>query len=374
LSIIENIRRNTGDLLIPIIDLHAQYMSIKDKIDKAISGVVESGFFILGENVRKFESEFSKYCSVNHGAGVASGTDALKIALLACGVRYGDEVITTPLSAIATSFSITHIGATPVFVDVDETYNIDVNKIEENINKKTKAILPVHLYGNPCDMDVILEIAKKHDLKVIEDASQAHGAEYKGKKVGGLADAAAFSFYPTKNLGCYGDGGIILTNDEEIAERAFLLRNYGQTKRYEHTIRGFNSRLDEIQAAVLLVKLKHLDEWNDARRKNAKLYIKLLDGSTVITPIEREYVKHVYHQFVIRTEQRDKLKKFLESNGVLTDIHYPKPIYMQKAYADLGIKSMPIVEGFTKKILSLPIYPELKKEQIETIVRLIKLK
>jgi len=348
-------------------------MSIKDEIDKAIKEVLNSGFFILGKNVEKFENEFSKYCNVKHGIGVASGTDALKIALLACGVKHGDEVITTPLSAIATSFSISYVGATPIFVDVDETYNIDVNKIEEKISKKTKAILPVHLYGNPCDIDIILEIAKEHDLKVIEDCCQAHGAEYKRIKVGSFGDASAFSFYPTKNLGAYGDGGMVLTNNDEISEKVKLLRNYGQKKKYYHLINGFNSRLDELQAAILRVKLKKLEEWNDKRRKNAKIYNELLKKTGVTLPVEKMCVKHVYHQYVIRIKNRDKLQSWLKSKGVMTDIHYPIPIHLQKVYAPLEIKkgSLQIVEKFIKEIISLPIYPELKEEQIEKIIQLI---
>ena len=361
--------------LIPMIDLNAQYLSIKDEIDKAIKDVLESSFFILGENVKKFEEEFSKYCDAKYGIGVASGTAALKISLLSCGITRGDEVITTPLSAVASSFVITHVGATPIFVDINkETYNIDEQKVEEKITKKTKAILPVHLYGHPCDMDIILEIAQKHNLKIIEDACQAHGAEYKGKKVGTLSDVSAFSFYPTKNLGAFGDGGLVITNNETIAEKVRLLRDYGQKKRYEHLLKGFNSRLDELHAAVLRVKLKKLDEWNEKRRKNAEIYTKLLKESTAILPVEKNYAKHVFHQYVIRSTQREDLRKLLASSNVMTDVHYPIPIPFQKAYSDLGFTrgSFPIVEKTTEEIMSLPIFPGLKMEEIEKISTLIK--
>ncbi len=332
------------------------------------------GWFILGKNVKNFEKEFADYCNTKYAVGVASGTDALHVSLLACGIGNGDEVITTPLSAIATSFAIVFTGAKPVFVDIDpETYNIDVSKIEERITKKTKAILPVHLYGQPCDMGPLMDLVKDHDLFLIEDACQAHGAEYKGKKVGGFGKLAAFSFYPTKNLGAYGDGGIVVTNNEEIAEKIRMLRNYGQKVRYHHLIKGLNSRLDELQAAILRVKLKKLDEWNDSRRKNAKLYNKLLKRHGVILPVEKSYSKHIYHQYVIRTRQRNELQKWLKTKGVLTDVHYPTPSHLQPALKYLGLRSggYPVVEKCVNEILSLPVFPELKKGQIEKVSLLI---
>lgn len=360
---------------IPMIDLKKQYESIKDDINKVIKDVIESGWFILGENVKKFERGFARYCGAKYGVGVASGTDALYLSLLACGIGKGDEVITTSLSAIATAFAITFTGAKPIFVDIDkETYNIDVNLIESAMTKRTKAILPVHLYGHPCDMGAISEIAKRYNLFVIEDACQAHGAEFNRKKVGSIGDVAAFSFYPTKNLGAYGDGGMVVTNDSEISERVKLLRFYGQKKRYVHDSKGFNSRLDELQAAILRVKLRKLNKWNNLRRKNARLYSGLLEDAVVV-PVEKKYAKHVYHLYVIRTKHRSKLQKWLASRGVLTDVHYPIPIPFQKAYNELGLKKkrFPVVEKYTKKILSLPLYPELSEKSIETIAKLIKL-
>ena len=348
---------------------------MKKGIDKSINDVLESGWFILGKNVEFFEKEFASFCNVKHGIGVASGTDALFLSLTALGIKGGDEVITTPLSAVATSFAITFIGAIPVFVDIEpETYNIDAAKIEEKITKKTKAILPVHLYGHPCDIDPILDIAKKHNLCVIEDACQAHGAEYKGKKTGGFGNLAAFSFYPTKNLGACGDGGIITTNIDELEGKIRLLRDYGQKIKYHHSVLGFNSRLDELQAAILRVKLKNLERWNEKRRRNARLYNKLLNSLDVVLPKEKKYAKHIYHQFIIRIKKRDQVQNWLKSNGVLTDIHYPIPIPFQKAYKNLSLSkgSFPIVENFVNENLSLPIFPELEDKQIQKVARLIK--
>jgi dTDP-4-amino-4,6-dideoxygalactose transaminase len=360
---------------IPVLNLKQQYHSIKNEINDAINSVLESGRFILGENVQEFEKEFARYCNMKFAIGVGSGTDALHLSLCSFNIGHGDEVITTSLSAIATSFSITYTGAKPVFVDIDpETYNIDTKKVEEKITDKTKAIIPVHLYGHSTDLDPLLKIAEKHNLLLIEDASQSHGALYKGKKVGSFGDVATFSFYPTKNLGCYGDGGIVLTNNKQTYEKILLLREYGQEKRYNHSTLGFNSRLDEIQAAILRVKLKKLDGWNNLRRKNANLYNELLENSDVITPIEKEYANHVYHLYVIRSKKRDELRQWLKSRGVLTDIHYPTPIHLQKAYKSLNYKkgSLPVVEKHVNQILTLPMFPELKEEQITRIASLIK--
>lgn len=362
------------EIKIPTINLKMQYHSIKKEIDKAINNVLESGYFILGENVKIFEKEFADYCNTKYAIGVASGTDALHIALLALGIGNGDEVITTSLSAIATALTISFTGAKPVFVDIDpETYNIDANKIEEKITNKTRAIIPVHLYGQPAEMEKIKKIADAHGLFVIEDVAQAHGAEFKGKRVGSIGNVGCFSFYPTKNLGAYGDGGMIVTNDEKIAEKVRLLRDYGQKIRYHHLIKGFNSRLDEIQAAILRVKLKKLDEWNNIRRKNAKQYNELLKESGVILPVEKPYAKHIYHQYVIRTNQRDKLQEWLRSKGILTDVHYPIPIHLQNAYKELGYKrgDLPVTEKYVDEILSLPMYPELKREDIKKIADMI---
>jgi dTDP-4-amino-4,6-dideoxygalactose transaminase len=351
--------------MIPVVDLKRQYNSIKGDIDKAINEVLKSGWFILGENVKKFENEFARYCGAKFGIGVASGTDALQLALRAYDIGTNDEVITVSNTAFPTAVAISYAGAKPIFVDIDQAYTIDVSKVEEWITGRTKAILPVHLYGQPADMGPLTELAEKHGLKIIEDACQAHGAKYNGKKVGSLGDVGCFSFYPTKNLGAYGDGGMVVTNDGKTAEKLRLLRDYGQTERYRHAIKGYSSRLDEIQAAILRVKLKKLDRWNNARRRNARLYNKMLEGK-VITPTERANSKHVYHLYVIRTEHRDKLREWLKAKGVLTDIHYPTPIHLQEAYADLGLRkgSLPITEQYAKEILSLPMYPELTEREM----------
>ena len=362
---------------ISLVDLKRQYNSIKDEVNTKINEVLQNTYFILGENTEAFEEEFANYCGVKHAIGVASGSDALTLSLKALGIEEGDEVITVPNTFIATVDAISRNGAKPVFVDIDlETYNINVAKIEEKITDKTKAIIPVHLYGQPADMDAIIKIAKKkYDLKIIEDACQAHGAEYKGKKVGSLGEVGCFSFYPAKNLGAYGDGGMVVTNNEEIAERIKMLRNYGQSKKYYHDFMGYNSRLDEIQAAVLRVKLRYLDEWNDKRREYAKLYNELLKNvSGVETPIEKEFVKHVYHLYVIRCKNRDELQQYLSSKGVSTGIHYPIPVHLQKAYKHLEYKQgdFPITEKYSKEILSLPMFPELLEDEIKYVVNCIK--
>lgn len=361
---------------IPFVDLKCQYDSIKDEINIKINEVLQNTHFILGENVEAFEKEFANYCGVKYGVGVASGSDALALSLKAFRISKGDEVITVPNTFIATVDAISRNGAKPVFVNVDpETYNIDVNKIEEKITDNTKAIIPVHLYGQPVDMVQIVKIAREYDLRIIEDACQAHGAEYKGKKVGSLGDIGCFSFYPSKNLGTYGDGGMVVTNDGKIAEEIKMLRNYGQSKKYYHDCIGYNSRLDEIQAAILRVKLKYLDGWNDKRRKHAKLYNELLENvSGIETPIEKDYVKHVYHLYVIRCKDRDELQQYLSSKGVSTGIHYPIPVHLQKAYEHLEYKhgNFPITEKFSKEILSLPMFPELTENEIEVVVGLIK--
>jgi len=361
---------------VPFVDLKRQYDSIKDEVNTKINEVLQNTHFILGENSDAFEKEFANYCGVKYGVGVASGSDALTLNLKALGVNKGDEVITVPNTFIATVDAISRNGAKPVFVDIDpETYNIDVAEIEEKITDKTKAIIPVHLYGQPADMDEIIKIAKKYDLKIIEDACQAHGAEYKGKKVGSLSDVGCFSFYPAKNLGAYGDGGMVVTNNEQIAERIKMLRNYGQSKKYYHDFIGYNSRLDEIQAAVLRVKLRYLDEWNDKRREHAKLYNDLLENvSGIETPTEKEFVKHVYHLYVIRCKNRNELQNYLSSKGVSTGIHYPIPVHLQKAYKHLEYKEgdFPITEKYAKEILSLPMFPELTDEEIEVVVGLIR--
>lgn len=361
--------------MIPMNNFKLQYYLIKEEIDKAISDVLESGWYILGENVKAFEREFADYCGAKFAVGVGNGLEALQLAMLSYGIGNGGEVITVANTAVATVLAISLTGAKPVFVDIDpETYGMDVSQVGEKITNKTKAILPVHLFGHPVDMDPLMEIANQNNLVVIEDACQAHGAEYKGKKVGTLGRVGCFSFYPTKNLGAYGDGGMIITNEEEIAERLFSLRNYGQKTRYIYLFKGLNSRLDEIQAAILRVKLKHLDEWNKRRRENAKLYNELLQGADVICPTEKDYAKHVYYLYVIRGRKRDELQLFLKARGIITLIHYPIPVHLQKTYEDLGVHkgTLPITEKIANEILSLPIFPELKKEQIEEVVDSIK--
>lgn len=359
---------------INFVDLKRQYLSIKDDIDKSIFKVIEKTDFVLGEEVEKFEAKFARFCNTKYCVGVDSGTSALKLALIALGIKQGDEVITVPNTFIATVLAISDIGAKPVFVDINpDSYNIDVLKIEKIITKKTKAILPVHLYGQTANMDPIMDIAEKYNLKVVEDACQAHGALYKNKKAGSIGDVGCFSFYPGKNLGAYGDGGAITTNNKEVAEKIRMLRNYGQKVKYHHLLKGFNNRLDSIQAAVLNVKLKYLDKWNESRRKIALMYNKLLKGIAV-TPKEMDYATHIYHLYVIRIKNRDRLRDYLKSKGISTIIHYPIPIHLQKAYFDLGYKegSFLLTESYSKEILSLPMFPELNKEEIDFIVKCIK--
>jgi len=344
------------------------------EIDNAIQRVLESGWFILGEESKKFEEEFAEYLGVKHVIGVNSGSDALYLAIKALGIGLGDEVITVSHTFISTVDAIVRNGTNPVFVDIDpETYTIDVNQIEKAITERTRAIIPVHLYGHPVDMDPIMEIAEDYGLYVIEDASQAHGAEYKGKKVGSIGHIACFSFYPTKNLGAYGDAGAIVTNDDELAEKLRMMRNYGSPKKYYHEFIGVNSRLDEIQAAILRVKLRHLDEWNERRRRIAKLYNEFLENSDVITPTEKEWAKHVYHLYVIRHKDRDKLQRYLLEKRIKTQIHYPVPVHLQKAYLDLGIRvRLPVTEKISQEILSLPMFPYLTDAEIEKIAMVVK--
>lgn len=359
--------------MIPIFDASRQYQSIKDEIDPALFGTIRAGWFILGPKVKRFEKEFARYCGAKFAVGVGSGTEALHLSLVAAGIKDGDEVITTANTAVPTACAITFANAKPVFVDIDpRSYNMDPNLLKRKITKRTKAIIPVHLYGQSADMGPINRIAKEHGLFVIEDACQAHGTEYlpagrhgKGKKVGTIGDMGCFSFYPSKNLGCYGDGGMVVTNNEKLAEKIWLLRNYGQEKRYYHITKGFNSRLDEIQAAVLSVKLKHLDKWNKRRRKLASMYDSLLKHSSVSTPVEMGYSKHIYHLYVIRSKKRNELQKHLTDKGIQTNIHYPVPIHLQKAYRELKIAkgSLPVTERYASQILSIPLFPELKDEE-----------
>jgi dTDP-4-amino-4,6-dideoxygalactose transaminase len=351
-------------------DFKLQYLSIKKEIDEAILQVLESGRYVLGENVQTFEKEFARYCESKYAIGVGNGLEALHLAMLAHGIGYGDEVITVANTAVATALAISMTGAKPVFADIDpKTYGMDIPDAQRRITTKTKAILPVHLFGHPVDMDPLLETATRRGLFVIEDACQAHGAEYKGKKTGTMGNAGCFSFYPTKNLGALGDAGMVTTDDKQVAEKISLLRNYGQKTRYTHLVKGLNSRLDEMQAAILRVKLKHLDDWNEKRRKHAKLYARMLQETDIVCPLEKDYAKHVYHLYVVRSKKRDRLQLFLEKRNVTTLIHYPVPVHLQKAYQDLGLTrgTLPITEQAADEILSLPIYPELTEEQIERV-------
>lgn len=356
---------------IPFVDLGRQLRSIEDEVNRAIKRVLSSTRFILNREVSSFEREFAYFCQTKYAVGLNSGTDALYLALWAIGVGPGDEVITVPNSYISTTIVIHLLGAKPVFVEINrDSYNIDSEKIEKKINKRTKAILLVHLYGQPAEMGKIMRLAKKHGLFVIEDACQAHGAEYKGKKVGGIGDIGCFSFYPGKNLGAYGDGGAVVTNSKTLAEKLRLLRNYGQKTKYYHDVIGINSRLDEIQAAVLRVKLKRLGKWVEARRRNAQLYKKELEGvSQIILPKESDEVRHAYHIFAIRTSRRDALHGYLDSRGIATVLHYPKPIHLQRAYKFLGygLGSFPITEECARTEISLPMFPELTVKEIRYI-------
>ncbi len=357
-------------MAIEFIDLKRQYKNHKTEIDNAIHNVLDKGTFTLGEELEIFEREFADFCEAKYCVGVASGTDALFLSLLAFGIKAGDEVITVPNSFIATALCISMAGAKPVFVDINpKTYNIDTTKIEEKITSRTKAIIPVHLYGQPADMDVIKEIAAKHNLKILEDACQAHGARYKGVRVGNFGDAAAFSFYPSKNLGAYGDGGAIITNNKELAEKVSALRVFGGKERDYYKIKGINSRLDIMQAAVLRVKLKYLDEWSEKRRQNAKLYNELLKESDVVIPAVLDNTLSVFHLYVIRAHQRDGLQKYLKEKGINTIVHYPLPVHLQLAYRELGYKEgdFPETEKVSQEILSLPIFPELTEEEIKYI-------
>ena len=351
--------------MIPFLDLSAQYRHLKPEIDAAVARVLESSQFVLGDEVAAFETEFAQYCGAGHGVAVNSGTSALHLALLAAGVGAGDEVITVPFTFVATVAAIDYTGARAVFVDVDpRTYTIDVRQIEAAITDKTKAIVPVHLYGQPADMDPILEIACRHGLTVIEDTCQAHGAEYKGRRVGSLGDLGCFSFYPGKNLGAYGEGGCVVTDDAEHARTISMMRDWGQSRKYHHVRKGFNYRMDGLQGAILRVKLRHLEAWTEARKSRAALYDELLAESGVGTPTVMAHCRHVYHVYAIRVPDRDALQRDLRENGVATGIHYPIPVHLQPAYADLGYGSgdFPHTEQLARDELSLPLFAELAAE------------
>ena len=390
---------------IPLIDLRAQYNSISKELDKATIDVLSSAAYIMGKNVTEFEKEFANYIGTKHAISVGNGTDALVIALKALGIGEGDEVITSTFTYFASAECISAVGATPVFVDVEkDTFNIDPDKIEEKITERTKAIIPVHIFGQSADMDKINIIAKKHNLKVIEDACQAVGAKYKGKMIGTLSDVACFSFFPTKNLSCAGDGGMIVTSDDNVATIAIALRTHGSGEtgqkaynllnniteevvtsksgddtvynpfKYYNYLIGYNSRLDAIQAAILRVKLPHLDKWNLRRREIAKIYDEELIDSNVITPIVREENDTVYHQYVLQSDNREEMLAKLKEKGIATGVYYPVPLHLQKVYTDLGYKEgdMPVAEYLSHRTFAIPVYPELSEEQIQYIVDSIK--
>jgi dTDP-4-amino-4,6-dideoxygalactose transaminase len=390
---------------ISLIDLKRQYETIKEESEKAVLDVLSSAQYIMGDNVKQFENEFNEYLGSKHSISVGNGTDALIIALKALGIGKGDEVITTPYTFFATAESISFVGATPIFVDVQlDTFNIDAIKIEGKITSKTKAIIPVHIFGQPCDMDAINSIAKKHNLYVIEDAAQAIGAEYKGQKIGTLSDIATFSFFPTKNLGCVGDGGMIVTNDDNLAticralkthgsgengQKAYNILNkidekitednsvdntvYNPLKYYNYLI-GHNSRLDEIQAAILRVKLRELDKWSSSRKGIAKFYNAQLSGTNLVTPFEDENVKHVYHLYILQSEKRTDIVHYLTEKGIAIGVYYPVPLHLQKAYTELGYKEgdMPNAEYLSRRTFAIPMFAELTKEEKEYIVENIK--
>lgn len=361
--------------MIPFLDLQAQYRSIRAELEPAVLKVLASGQYALGPEVAAFEAEFAEFCDVPYAVAVNTGTSALHLALLAIGVQPGDEVITVASTFVATVAAIDYCGARPVFVDVEpDTLNMDPGLIEARITERTKAILPVHLHGQPADMDPILAIAHRHGLKVIEDAAQAHDAEYRGRRVGSLGDLACFSFYPGKNLGACGEGGMVVTANPDHAETLRMLRDWGQSRKYHHVLKGFNYRMDGIQGAVLRVKLRHLKGWTEARRRHAALYDELLAGAGVETPVAKDDVRHVYHIYAIRSDQRDTLQKALAERGISTAIHYPIPVHLQKAYAGFGFRpgDLPVTEREAGRLLSLPMFAELSAEQVAEVNRQVR--
>ena len=361
--------------MIPFNDLTAQYRALKPEIDAAIHRVLENAHFVLGPAVSAFERDFAAFCQTSEAIGVNSGTSALHLALLAAGVGQGDEVITVPFTFVATVAAIEYTGAKPVLVDVEPDFlMMDPGKIEAAITPRTKAIMPVHLYGQPADMDPILEVAAKYGLTVIEDACQAHGAEYKGRRCGSMGRLGCFSFYPGKNLGAYGEGGAVVTDDSALATKIRLLRSWGEETRYEHKYRGFNYRMEGIQGAILGVKLNYLDEWTTARRDRARRYARQLADSAALAPTERPGSRHVYHAYVVRLPDRDRWRASLTSAGVQTGVHYPIPVHLQPAYRDLGHTAgdFPVAEKAATEVLSLPIFPELTDDQIDTIAELLR--
>lgn len=356
--------------MIPFVDLKAQYLTIKDEVDAAIHGVLDSCQYVLGSEVAKFEEEFAAFSGADIGVGVNTGTSALHLALLAADVGPGDEVITVSHTFVATVAAIRYTGATPVFVDIDPvTFNMDPALVEAAITPRTKAVLPVHLYGQAADMDPIVETARRHDLVVIEDAAQAHAAEYKGRRVGSLGDMACFSFYPGKNLGAYGEGGMVVTSSSEFARKIRMLRDWGAEKKYHHVLKGYNYRLEGIQGAVLRVKLKYLEHWTEGRRAAAARYNELLAGSEYPTPMELAHNRHVYHVYAIRTRDRQALQEALQAQGVQSGIHYPTPVHLLPAHEDLGYRrgQFPHSEAAADEVLSLPMFPEITELQTSQV-------
>lgn len=356
--------------MIPFVDLKAQYHSIKPEIDAAIGRVLESSEFVLGSEVAAFEREFAAYCGAGQAIGVSTGTSALHLALLAAGVGPGDEVITTAFTFVATVATILYTGARPVLVDIEPaTFTMDATQLEAAITPRTKAIVPVHLYGQPAAMDPILEIARRHGLIVIEDAAQAHGAAYRGRRAGSIGDLACFSFFPGKNLGAYGEGGAVTTNNPEYGRTIRMLRNWGAARKYEHVLKGYNYRLQGIQGAILRVKLRYLEGWTEARRAHAARYDALLAGSGVETPAARPDSRHVYHIYAIRTPRRGDLQVALKAQGIETGIHYPTPVHLLPAHSDLGYSAgdFPCAEAAAAEVLSLPMFAELTEEQIGAV-------
>ena len=363
--------------MIPVADLQREYDRIRPEIDAAIARVLRRGWFILGEEGEAFEAEWAAYCAVAHAVGVGNGTDAIQLALRAAGIGPGDEVVVPAFTATFTALAVSMAGATPVFADVDlQRYTLDPAAFEAAITPRTAAVIPVHLYGCPADMEPIVQIAQRHKLLVLEDAAQAHGARYQGRRVGGLGDVAAFSFYPSKNLGAYGDAGALVTNDAGLAEKARMLRHGGQRGRYEHELLGTNSRLDEMQAAILRAKLRHLDGWNERRRTLAAHYSRDLDDCEPLgLPIVPRDIEHVFHLYVVRTPLRNALCDYLAGAGVGTSIHYPKGVHLQPAYANLGYSegSCPRAEAAAGEVLSLPLFPQLTAGEIEQVIHLIRI-
>jgi len=356
--------------MIPFLDLRAQHAAIEQDLLAAFKETLATTQFVLGKEVAAFEEEFAAYSGGRFGIGVNSGTSALHLALLAAGVGPGDEVITVSCTFVATVAAVDYTGARPVFVDVDpDTLNMDVTQIEAAITDRTKVILPVHLHGQPADLDPILEIARRHNLLVIEDAAQAHGAEYKGRRVGSIGDMGCFSFYPGKNLGACGEGGMVVTNSEDFAQRIRMLRDWGQERKYHHTLKGFNYRLEGVQGAMLRIKLRHLDAWTEGRRENANHYQELLAGSGVTIPVEAAYARHVYHVYGVRVPNRDAVQAALQAREIQTGIHYPIPVHLQKAYQEFGFGrgDLPVTEQASTELLSLPMFPELERSQVEEV-------